>query len=140
MKTYRVSRPFRWFLVGAKGVLTAVAVHSYVFAVTHPTPFAFRVLLLVALALFGWLMYLRVPKMPTAIDVTEDGWVNFQGRRGSIRVQAADIRSIGQGLGRGLVRVRHAGGKVLMFNRFQDFYDFLSTVKSLNPAIQVKGF
>jgi hypothetical protein len=140
MKTYRVARPFLWRMAGTKVFLTAVAVHSYLFAVTHPTPFVFRVLLLIGLATFGWLMYLRVPKMPREISVTDDGWVDFRGREGIVRVQAADIRSIGQGLGRGLVRVRHAGGKLWMFNRFQDFYDFLSTVKTLNPAIQVKGF
>ena len=140
MKVYRLSRPFVWSMAGLKVVLTALAASSYLYAVNHPTPMAQRLLLLAALALFGWLWYVRYPKMPTEIAVTDDGWVRFQGRRGAVRVQAADIRSIGQGLGRRTVRVRHAGGQLRMFNRFPGFYDFLSTVKAINPAIRVRGF
>ena len=77
----------------------------YVLAVTHPTPLALRLLLLAGLALFGWLFYVRLPKMPTEITISEDGWVNFQSRRGTTRVQAADIRSIGRSFGRRTLRV-----------------------------------
>ena len=110
MKTYRVSRPFLWLTTASKVVLTAVAALLYVLAVTQPTPTAARLLLLAGLTLFGWIMYVRLPRMPTEIDVSDEGWVDFRSRRGTTRVQAADIRSIGRSLGRGTVRVRHAGG------------------------------
>ena len=67
MKTYRVSRFYRWSRFGAKVVLTAVGGILYAVAVTHPTPLALRLLLLAGLALFGWLFYVRQPKMPTEI-------------------------------------------------------------------------
>src|SRR4051812_9895222 len=140
MKTYRVSRTYLGLMVAAKVVLTAVAAICYILAVTHPTPFPIRLLLLAGLATFGWLMYVRFPKMPTEITLAEDGWVEFRGRRGTRRVRAADIRSIAQGVGRGTVRVRHVGGRIRMANRFRGFYDFLGSVKAINPAIAIKGF
>jgi hypothetical protein len=140
MKTYRVSSLYRWSRTGAKVILTALAGFLYVMAVTHPTPLALRLLLLAAMALFGWLFYVRFPKMPTEVTVTDDGWVNFQSRRGTTRVQATDIRSIGRSFGRRTLRVQHSGGQVLMPNRFRKTLDFLFTMKGLNPAIDIKGF
>jgi hypothetical protein len=140
MKTYHVSRLYRWSRAGAKVLLTVVAGFLYVFAVTHPTPLAFRLLLLAGIALFGWLFYVRLPKMPTEITVTDDGWLNFQSRRGTTRIQAADIRSIAQSFGRRTLRVEHSGGQVRLPNRYQKLLDFLLTVKGLNPSIDIRGF
>ena len=50
MKTYRVSRLYRWSRFGAKVILTAVGGVLYVLAVTHPTPLALRLLLLAGLS------------------------------------------------------------------------------------------
>ena len=138
MKTYRVSRLYRWSRALAKVILTAVAGLLYVFAVTHPTPLAFRLLLLAGIALFGWLFYVRLPKMPTEITITEDGWVSFRSRRGTTRVQAADIRSIGRSFGRRTLEVEHAGGRVRVPNRFRQRLDLLLTLKGLNPAIDIR--
>jgi hypothetical protein len=140
MKTYNLSRAYRWSRAGAKVLLTIVATILYVVAVTHPTPLPARLLLLAAIAFFGWLFYVRLPQMPTQISFTDDGWVNFQNRRGSTRVQAADIRSITRGLGRRTLRVEHAGGKVSMPNRFTRLLDILLTLKGMNPAIDIRGF
>lgn len=141
MKTYRVSKPFLWFLTGSKVALTALGAFAYVQAVTHPTPLPARVLLLGVLAGLGWLFYVRLPKMPTQIAVTPDGWVVFEGRGGTRQqVHVASIRSIGRGLGRRSVRLRHGGGRLRLPNRFTAFYDFLSTVKRMNPAIDIRGF
>ncbi|MFO0951999.1 MAG: hypothetical protein U0835_12780 [Isosphaeraceae bacterium] len=140
MKTYRVPRPFLWFQSLAKLGLTSLAAYAYIYAVTHPTPMPARVGLLLALLLFGWVFYVRLPKMPTEIDLTDDGWVRFRGRRGQMRVHVASIRSIGRGVGRRTVRLRYNGGRMLLPNRFVAFYDFLSTVKRLNPAVEIRGF
>jgi hypothetical protein len=78
--------------------------------------------------------------MPTEITISEDGWVNFQSRRGTTRVQAGDIGSIGRSLGRRTLRVNHAGGQIRVPNRFRKLVDFLLTLKGLNPAIDIRGF
>ena len=101
MKTYRVSRLYRWSMFTGKVILTAVAGLLYVIAVTNPTPLALRLILLAGIALFGWLFYVRLPKMPTEVSISDDGWVNFHSRRGTTRVQAADIGSIKRSFGAG---------------------------------------
>jgi hypothetical protein len=138
MKTYRVSRLYRWSRAVAKVILTGLAGSLYVFAVTHPTPLAFRLTLLAGIALFGWLFYVRLPRVPTEITITEDGWVSFQSRRGTTRVQVADIRSIGRSLGRRTLKFEHAGGQVRMPNRFRRLLDLLLTLKGLNPSIDIR--
>jgi hypothetical protein len=140
MKTYRVSRLYRWSRFGAKVMLTGVGAALYFVAVTHETPLPLRLLLLAGLALFGWLFYVRLPRLPTEITVSQDGWVDFQSRRGNTRVQAADIRTIGRNFGRRSLRVVHAGGQITMPNRYKKLLDFLFTVKGLNPAIDIRGF
>ena len=140
MKTYRVSRLYRWSRFAAKVILTGTAGVLYVLAVTHPTPLALRLWLLAGIAFFGWLFYVKLPKMPTQITVTDDGWVNFKSRRGTTSVQAADIRSIGRSFSRRTLRVKHAAGQVRVPNRYAKLVDFLLTVKGLNPSIEIVGF
>jgi len=140
MKTYRVSRLYRWSRFGAKVILTIVAGALYIAAVTNPTPLALRLLLLAGLLLFGWLFYVRLPKMATEITVADDGWVSFRSRKGTTRVQATDIRSIARSLGRRTLRVQHAGGQVQVPNRFRKLVDLLLTMKGLNPALEIRGF
>ncbi len=140
MKTYRISRLYRWSMAGVKVILTGVAGALYLAAVTHPTPMAARLSLLAGIALFIWLFYVRLPKIPTQITVTDDGWVNFQSRRGTTRVQAADIRSIGRTFSRRSLRVKHSGGEVKVPNRFKKLVDLLLTLKGLNPSVEMVGF
>lgn len=138
MKTYRVSRVYRWSRALAKIALTSVAGFLYVFAVTHPTPLAFRLILLAAIALFGWLFYVRLPRMATEITITEDGRVNFRSRRGTTTVQATDIRAIARSFGRRTLKVEYAGGQVRLPNRFRRLLDLLLTLKGLNPSLDIR--
>ena len=140
MKTYRVSRLYRWSWIATKAVLTIVAAGLYLAAVTHPTPLPLRLTLLAGLALFGWLFYVRLPKIPTEITITDDGWVSFKSNHGTTRIQAADIRSIGRSFGRRTLRVVHAGGQVRVPNRFRKLVDLLLTMKGLNPSLEIRGF
>jgi hypothetical protein len=140
MKTYRVSRLYRWSRFGAKVMLTIVAGALYIAAVTNPTPLGLRLLLLAGLVLFGWLFYVRLPKMATEITVADDGWVSFRSRKGTTRVQATDIRSIARSFGSRTLRVQHAGGHVEVPNRFRKLVDLLLTMKGLNPALEIRGF
>ena len=73
MKTYRVSRLYRWSMLAAKVFLTVLAGGLYLAAVNNPTPMAARLWLLAGIALFGWLFYVRLPKVPMQITVGEDG-------------------------------------------------------------------
>jgi hypothetical protein len=140
MKTYRVSRKYLWLRAGMKLIATLAAAGVYVRAVTHPMPLPARFALLGAFAVFGYLMYVRQPRMPTEITLEDDGAIAFRGRRGEMRVRAEEIRSIAASPGRRSVRVRYAGGRLRIPNRFPGFYDFLATLKRWNPAVEIKGF
>ena len=140
MKSYRVSRPVLWLTSAAKFTLTAAAAVLYVVAVTHPTPLMPRLMLLAAMIFFGWFFYVRLPKMPTEIDLASDGWIAFRRRKGAQQVHVASIRSIRRGPGRRSARVRHGGGTVRIPGRVREFYDFLASVKAMNPAIEIRGF
>ena len=140
MKIYRISRFYRVSRFAAKAILTLIGGGLYIAAVTHPTPLALRLLLLAGLALFGWLFYVRMPKMPTEITVFDDGWVNFRSPRATTRVQAADIRSIARSFGRRTLRVDYAGGKLSLPNRYNKLLDLLLTMKGHNPALEIQGF
>ena len=138
MKTYRVSRVYHWSRAVTKVLLTGITAFLYYFAVTHPTPLAFRLILLTGIALFGWLFYIRLPRVPTEITITEDGAVSFRSRRGTTQVQAADIRAIGRSFGRRTLKVEYAGGEVRIPNRFRRLLDLLLTLKGLNPSIDIR--
>jgi hypothetical protein len=140
MKIYRASRTYRWSTTAAKIILTAVGGLLYFLAVTQPTTLGVRLLLLAGLTLFGWLFYVRLPKTPTEVIVTDDGYLNFRSRRGTTRVPATTIRSIRRGFGRRNLYVQHAGGEVRVPNRFKKLVDLLLTVKGLNPAVEMRGF
>lgn len=140
MKVYQVPRSFVWFMGLTKVLLTVAGAVAYVAAVTGPTPQPQRLALLAALCLFGWVFYVRYPRMTREISVSQDGWVRLRGPRRDRRIHVASIRSIGRGLGHRSVLLRHAQGRIRLPNRFRGFYDFLSTVKRLNPAIEVRGF
>src|SRR4051794_13789586 len=105
MKIYCVSRPYLMLRAVTKAVATLAAGFVYVQAVTHPTPMPARLALLAGFGLFGWLLYVRQPRMPIEISLAEDGEVSFRGRKGEMHVKASDIRSIRPGLGRRTVRV-----------------------------------
>ena len=127
-------------MFAAKVILTGLAGGLYFAAVTHPTPLSARLWLLAGIALFGWLFYVRLPKMPTQITVGEDGLIEFKSRRGTTAVKATDIQSIGRTFSRRSLRVNHTGGQVRVPNRFKKLVDFLLTVKGLNPSIEMVGF
>jgi hypothetical protein len=140
MKTYRVSRLYRWSLLGAKVILTGLSGVLYYLAVTNPTPLSTRLWLLAGMALFGWLFYVRLPAVPMQITVGDDGLVEFKSRRGVTAVKAADIQSIGQTFSRRSLRITHNRGQVKVPNRFRKLVDLLLTVKGLNPSIEMVGF
>ena len=140
MKTYRISPAFLWFTRIARVALTIQAGALYLAAVNHPTPLGVRLVLLAGLAAFIWLFYFWLPKQPTEIELNEDGWIEFRNRKGSQQVHVASIRSIGRALGPRGVRIQHGGGSLRFPARFRQFYDFLASVKSMNPTIQIRGF
>ncbi len=72
--------------------------------------------------------------MPTEVEVADDGWINFRGRRGTEKVHVATIKSIGRGPGGKTVRVRHGGGRLRMANGVKDFRDLAAIEGPLDAS------
>jgi hypothetical protein len=83
-------------------------------------------------------------RFPIEIRIHDDRVISFRSRIRTISIAVDDIVVISTGRWfdpnrfNGLVRFK--GGKLTFVNRFSNFKDFLTTVKDLNPAIEVKGF
>jgi hypothetical protein len=81
---------------------------------------------------------------PIEITIGEDATVRFRSQLRTITIPIADIISIST-LGwcdpnRFNAVVRHKGGKLTLVNQFDDFEDFLATLRELNPSVEIKGF
>jgi hypothetical protein len=73
-----------------------------------------------------------------------DGEVGLRSRLRTTVLRAGDITSVVTG-GRAdpngfQAVIRHKGGKAVLVNQFPEIQDFLSSIKSLNPEVEVKGF
>ena len=87
---------------------------------------------------------LRLLRMPFEIVLRKDSTVGARSWLRTIELRPQDIISIHTGgwsdPRRVQVHVRHKGGKICLFNQFCDFGDFLVRLRSLNPAVKIKGF
>jgi len=88
---------------------------------------------------WGWFWYLMI-RTPFELKIRQDQSVEFRSLFKRIVLAPQLIKSIkAPALVVGWVCVRHDSGKISMVNHFDGFYDFIWTLKSINPAIKVKG-
>jgi hypothetical protein len=95
-----------------------------------------------------WLVYVAVVAAYAAyaftfeITVQPDGRIVFRSLLRTRTVPASDIVSIRPGfldINRQYLVIRHRGGKVRLGGPFEHFYDFLTTLKRLNPSVDTDG-
>jgi hypothetical protein len=91
------------------------------------------------LGLMAWFA-LKKLAVPRVIELHEDGTVKFRGLVGERSVHAHDIESIQPtGNEMGYLVVKHTGGKISLINQFNEFHDFLISLKRHNPTVELKG-
>jgi hypothetical protein len=81
---------------------------------------------------------------PFEIAINGDHTIDFRGWTRTITLRPQDVLSIrtgswGDPMCRGLT-VRHKTGRLRLLNQFSDFHAFLDTLRSLNSAVEIKGF
>jgi len=91
---------------------------------------------LLACALFWYFYVLRIP---FELKIHDDKSVEFRSLVKRTVVYAHEIKSIKVGLDTRFVKVKHEGGTLRLANHIDGFYDFVWTLKSFNPSIEVKG-
>jgi hypothetical protein len=131
MKTYN-SRYISFLVLGSFAVATIFFIYLGVDIVRSSGNQWFYVIFM-CLVVLGWYQYLR---MPFEIKIA-DNQIEFRSLLKKTIVTPRDIKSI-KSFG-GMVKIKHAQGSLMLYTYMNGFHEFISTVKSLNPAIDFKG-
>src|SRR6266481_9173094 len=100
-----------------------------------PPTVAFLVMLVVAL--FTAYMWLRIP---FEITVRDDNIMEFRSVLRRVAISPVEIKSVrAKRYELGFIDVRHSGGTINLLSQMDEFHEFVSTLKSLNPSIEIKG-
>ena len=142
-KTYRLALRFRIFLLLGLIFLVIVVTLTFLSTSINPTPpeatWFFVAWLLFMIGFMLWHAWYTVYE----IRVAADGTLYFRALLRTLPVDARDVVSIDSpwwNLNRQFPVLRHRGGKVRLLNPMDGFSDFLWTVRSLNPGVEIKGF
>jgi hypothetical protein len=131
MKTYNC-RYISFLVLGSFAVATIFFIYLG-FEIVRTSNSIWFYVLFMCLVMFGWYQYLT---MPFEITVTDDQ-IEFRSILKKTTVSPKDIKSI-KSFG-GVAKIKHVQGSLTLYTYMNGFHEFISTVKSLNPGIQLKG-
>jgi hypothetical protein len=78
--------------------------------------------------------------LPYAINWEEGGVIEFHRFRGILRVHPLEVVSLsGTFLSAGYLRLKHRGGAVNLYAQMDGMHEFISRLKTANPAVRVTG-
>jgi hypothetical protein len=88
-------------------------------------------------ALFVAYMWLRIP---FEIKTHDDTSIEFRSVFRRTIISPIEIKSVcAKPYALGFVDVVHQNGRVHLLSQMDGFHDFITTLKSLNPAVKIKG-
>jgi len=88
-------------------------------------------------ALFVAYMWLRIP---FEIKIHDDNMIEFRSLLRKTIISPVEIKSVrAKRYTLGFIDVVHQGGTVHLLSQMDGFHEFISTLKSLNPAVQIQG-
>ena len=89
------------------------------------------------IALFVAYMWLRTP---FEIKIHDDTMIEFRSILRRTIISPVEIKSVrAKRYALGFVDVVHQKGRVHLLSQMDGFHDFISTIKSLNPAVKIEG-
>ena len=140
MKVYKLVKPvlvLLWaILIFMAGIGVVVAVQGFTAAGAPPELKGISLLWL-GIVLWIWYVYLKIP---FEITLRDDNLLQFKSVIKTTVVAPGDIVSIkGTPLSLGFINVRHPGGTIRLLCQITGLYELIHTVKSLNPAMEIKG-
>jgi hypothetical protein len=71
------------------------------------------------------------------IALQDNGLITFHSRIHKVTTSASDIEAIALKLSRRVMILKHSAGRIRVLTPIDDLDDFLHTVKSMNPNIEV---
>jgi hypothetical protein len=79
-------------------------------------------------------------RLPTRIQLFEDGRVRFESWVRKTEVNVGDICAIKPGSwSPGYLDVTTRRGKIRILTQYEGFHDFIARVKQLNPTVEIRG-
>ncbi len=138
MKVYRLETPILYFiyaiLLFVTGINLWVMIQSFQEGLT-PVPWFFAVIL--GVLLLVWNVYLRIPY---AIARGDDDVLTFKSLLQRTVVAPRDIVSIkALPLSLGFIKLKHKAGALRLLCQVTGLYELIHMVKSMNPAVEIKG-
>jgi hypothetical protein len=86
---------------------------------------------------FGWYQILSLPQ---SIVYHSDGTLEFRAPLRTRSFRIADLHAIEPVPNQfGMLRFRHANGKVVVVNQFDNFHQLVTAIKATNPRVEVRG-
>jgi hypothetical protein len=140
MKVYKLVTPVRYLLWGIlvflAGIGVVVGVQGLAVAGAPPDLKGISLLWLGIVA-WIWYVYLRIP---FEITLRDDNLLKFKSVLKTTVVAPGDLVSIkGAPLSLGFINVKHTGGTIRLICQMTGLYELIYTVKSMNPAVEIKG-
>lgn len=121
-----------WIFAGVVGIIVA-SVGGF----GSDGPPAWTFLIILVGALFMAYMWLRIP---FEIRVRDDAIIEFRSVLRRVAISPVEIKSVhAKPYALGFIDVVHGGGTVHLLSQMDGFHEFISTLKSLNPAVQIQG-
>lgn len=141
MKTYKLSKSIVIFIFSILGFMTLFGCLIFIDQIvkSYSSGQAETWFLILWLCTLGWIWYAYL-RIPFEIKVQSNNSIEFHSFLKRTVLSAHEIKSIkAVPLSIGFIDIRHTRGTIHLINQIDGFHDFISTVRSINPAIEIKG-
>jgi hypothetical protein len=141
VKTFTLTKQYIIVSLLPLGIVTLVAAIGLAWMVIgsriSQAPDKRLALAFIFVILFMWFLTLRPPYRLT---IRDDHCVEFKSLLRTVVIASHEIKSIkAQILQPGMAELKHEKGRIQLALQFDGFYEFLGTLKKLNPDIEIRG-
>lgn len=140
MKVYKLSKLMLIFMFAILLFMTGIGVSIFLRGLMGAgAPSLLQWFFLLWVVMLAWVWYVCL-LIPYEISLKDGDSLVFRSVLKSTVVVPKDIISIkAAGLGAGFLHLKHIRGTIRLISQMTGLYELIYTVKSLNPAIEVKG-
>jgi len=141
VKTFTLTKQYIIVSLLPLGIVTLVAAIGLAWMVIgsriSQAPDKRLALAFIFVILFMWFLTLRPPNRLT---IRDDHSVEFKSLLRTVVIASHEIKSIkAQILQPGMAELKHEKGRIQLALQFDGCYEFLGTLKKLNPDIEIRG-